>query len=169
MPRELILVPGDLVGGATPIAPGYQKGYTPAHMRQWAADLDQHYRMSEHGANVPRTPELAHVDRTLFDPTNGDRIRGDLLPSGRVELTIGRHRAHYIAERGDTPIPIWVSSPDQRELDSFAQRCDQGFARQRPGLANRPYELGRTAPDVRPTGERLEVTRERSVFRGERG
>jgi len=169
MQRELILVPSAFVGGATPIGPGYPKGYTPTHMRQWAADLDQHYRISEQGTNVSRTPELVRVDRALFDPASGDRIRGDLLPDGRVALANGRHRAHYIAERGDTPIPVWVSHPDQRELDAFARRCDAILAQQRPALVNRPHDPGRTAPQVRPAGDRLEVMRERSVFRGERG
>jgi hypothetical protein len=169
MPRELILVPGSLVGGAMPIGPGYQKAHTPADMRRWAADLDRHYRLAELGVRGSRPPEIDRVDRALFDPQHGDRIRGDLLPDGRVVLANGRHRAYYIAERGDTPVPVWVSAPDQRDLDAFAVRCDRTIGRDRPVLANRPHELGRAAPDVRLVGERLEASRERQASRPERG
>src|ERR1700750_1582724 len=121
MARQLIFVPPGWVTGTQAIGPGYTKGSTPAQMRGWAGNLNTLNRVIDEDKALPpaqqrlnvwqqlppdqRPPvahELVELQRTLNDPGSG--IRGDLGPGDRVELAGGAHRAHYIAERGDTPV-----------------------------------------------------------------
>src|SRR5436305_5923995 len=109
MVRQLVLVPPSarLIRGAQPIGAGYPRDYTPAQMRAWADDLDRLYRAREQGRALdPRAPAVS--DKLLKDPDRG--IKGALLPDGTVDLRGGRHRAHYMMERGDVPVPVWVEA-----------------------------------------------------------
>jgi hypothetical protein len=205
MPRELVYIPDPrVVTGAGPIGPGYTKDNTPEDMRGWAADLESLYRTMEADSGLPpgsrrvdqlraadagrlssEARRLKDVDHRLMGTNRLERIEGDLGPDGRVELANGRHRAHYVFERGTTPVPVWVSSADQRELDGFRDACHSDVLRARPQLL--PEERRRLlggyasrvavdraledppAPMVRPFPERLEAERERGAFNRERG
>lgn len=162
VPRQLILIPRSQsrLVGATTIGPGYTKGYTPDEMRTWADDLDRCNRTSsaelERWQTIPAdqlTPEqrrtLAVRDKYFGDPQAG--IKGSLRPDERVELDGGRHRAGYILERGVDPVPVWVSAPEQRDLDAFSAQCER--------------ELQPVRPDAReePAGAAARFREERSV------
>jgi hypothetical protein len=54
-----------------------------------------------------------------------------------VELENGHHRVAYIQERGVDPVPVWVWSADQRELDRFSADCERELAR-RPAREQPP-------------------------------
>jgi hypothetical protein len=203
-PRTLILLPDPaFVSGTTPIQPGYTKQHSPVEMRTWAADLETLYRTIEGDRSLPpgqtriervrATPRehlsphaqrLKDLDRHLFGTDATERIEGTLGDDGRVEVDGGRHRAHYILERGGTPVPVWVTHPDAQALRTYRDACHAEVARRRPELRvpDRGRELapdiGRIAladapreasPVVRPHPEAIERERDRGVFRGERG
>lgn len=128
-------------------------------MRGWADDLQQRYGTSpkdlQRLSSAPpellteREKRILDVHAHLFnDPTTG--IKGSLGPDGSVDLEGGRHRARYLLERGVDPIPVWVSAPDQRQLDEFAARCGAELDRQklvsRSASPPRP-EATRTPPE----------------------
>jgi hypothetical protein len=135
MARRLIVIarPARRVVGATPIGPDYPRSYSASKMRRWAADLERLAAMS--ADELARLQALAPEDLTLeqrgvvdahaayfLDPSRG--IKGDLRDDGVIELSGGRHRAAYIAERGE-PMPVWVSCPDEHRLDDYAARCER--------------------------------------------
>ena len=211
MPRELILIPPKqtVFRNAEPIGQGYprQNTYTQQQMREWAQDASEVEQITREDRNLPggkRRMDLllakpaaqlsAHERRLLqahdhLYSSRGDAIRGDLLADGRVDLEGGKHRAHYLLERG-TPVPVWVSARDQAQLDRFRSLCED--TRQRELTAERAgrmavpeamrqrreaveRELGRVAveshpppPEYHPHGERAERSRDRGVFRPER-
>jgi hypothetical protein len=153
MPRELILVtdPRSRLDGSTLIEPGYPRDYTPAEMRTWAEDLERLYRTPpeevERWRSLPPealAPEqqraLTAHDKYFVEPDRG--IKGSLREDGTVELAGGRHRAGYLLERGTSPIPVWVTAPDQRQLDEFRQRCEVEPPRQRSTPERQPLERG---------------------------
>ena len=168
MPRELILVTrsASRLTAATTIEPGYSKGYTPDEMRMWADDLDRYYKTPPgEVARWQRTPadQLSHeqqrtlaVHDKLF--TEFDRgIKGELHDDGKIELTGGRHRAGYLLERGVDPVPVWVSAPDQRQLDELRAQCNRESSQVRSGSPPRVEPPARAA--------RAEQSRERSADR----
>src|SRR4051794_26313535 len=146
MPRELILVPPSrqLLPDAAPINGAYPRDYTPADMRAWAQDLDHLLRAMEADRTAPPPQRqlerwlatdraqlppdaqraVANYGKLMAEPDRG--IKGDLREDGSIELTGGRHRAHYIMERGSTPVPVWVSARDQEQLNRFREACRAG-------------------------------------------
>lgn len=130
MARRLILLDPSRLDGVTPIEPGYPRDYTAQDMRTWAADLERYFRtpaadLARWRAAPPETlaPEQRGVvrayDAYFVAPERG--IKGSLREDGKVELDGGRHRAAYLTERG-TPIPVWVSARDERQLDALSSR-----------------------------------------------
>lgn len=98
----------------------------------WADDLDRLYRTSPEDLNrwkeMPANQlsqeqrrTLAVRDKYFIQPELG--IKGSLRDDGKVELDGGRHRAGYLLERGVDPVPVWVSAPDQRQLDALEAQC----------------------------------------------
>src|SRR4051812_11281660 len=102
-----------LFAGLLPVRPGYPRPYTEADMRAWSDDLGRLYRMIEQDRRLPLgkrpldalldaprdrlTPQARRIvdahRQLLTAPQTA--IKGDLRPDGRVELSGGRHRAHY--------------------------------------------------------------------------
>jgi hypothetical protein len=187
-----VFIPPDrgVVTGTVAVDPGYSKPHTAADMREWADGLSRFYATFETDPQrverllaTPRnqlTPEArAVVDahrQFLTEPACG--MTGSLRPDGTVEMDTGRHRAHYLIERGTDPLPVWVSSPDEQSLRRFRHACHSEVARTRPSIARSPErELGRLAvtapeperlPEIHIATERKERTRERGVWRPER-
>jgi hypothetical protein len=133
MARRLILIdePRRVLDGATPIEPGYPRDYSPDEMRSWATDLERYYRtpvedLARWRAAPPESlaPEQQRVvavyDKFFVASERG--IKGTLREDGKVELRGGRHRAAYLMERGTTPIPVWVTARDERQLDELGRR-----------------------------------------------
>lgn len=153
MARSLILVPAFRMVGATAIDERYPRSYTPDDMRRWAADLHRALAVDPTELDAwralspdERSPEQAGAvqahDRFLGDPADG--IKGSLREDGRVDLDGGRHRAHYIADRADALVPIWVSAPSARSLDDFAADCRSHTALDAPSREQRARERTRS-------------------------
>lgn len=171
----LILIPtgprGDqVVTGARPVGPGYPRPYRPEDFRAWAAELDSiHDSLAADPSGgltrrlLDEDPALRHTYQRLFgDPSDG--IKGDLVHEGgdfRVDLSNGRHRAHYQMERGSGYTPVWVRSSDPAALDAFRRSCAASMRQADPRLAE-AYERGAdrlAAPrteHVREPADRLE-------------
>jgi hypothetical protein len=145
MPRNLVLIPRSesRLSGTTRIDSGYAKGYTPEEMRRWAEDAERLRKTSpadiERWCSTPPeqlTPEqqrLTRVHKELY--TEHQRgIHGCLRDDGTVELDGGRHRAAYMAERGEA-VPVWVWSDDSRKLDAFQADCARELGREDPERA----------------------------------
>ena len=169
MAGSLVLVPASrgAVAGATPVGPGYPRSCTPQEMRRWSADLDRLYRVVEADRALPAgqrrldawlatprdqlTPDARGVvdaHRTFIaDPSTG--LKGSLRDDGVVELAGGRHRAHYLMERGTDPLPVWVTSSDAARLEAFRKDCHASVARTRPDLLSPDRAEARTrTPDA---------------------
>lgn len=139
MPRALVFVPAQsgMLVGSTPIGPGYPRSHRPDDMRQWANGLERLYRDIEargDGSAAGRTAQDAHR-HFLSEPAAG--IKGSLRDDGRVVLDGGRHRAHYLLERGTDPVPVWVSARDSDALARFQGDCHAVVDRYRPDLLHR--------------------------------
>jgi hypothetical protein len=152
----LVLVPPSrgLLAGSTPIGAGYPRDYTPQQMRAWSDDLARLYRTAEADRARPAgqrrldvwratprdqlSPDARRVvelhDKLFVSADRG--IKGSLRPDGSVELDGGRHRAHYLLERGTEPVPVWVRSSDPQQVEDFRARCHAEVARSRPELMN---------------------------------
>jgi hypothetical protein len=166
--RALVLVPPSLplLQGSSAIGSSYPRTYRDADMRAWADDLATLYRVVEEDRSLPpkdrrlerwlATPRdllpdanaraVVDVHRQLMgDPASG--IKGSLRSDGRIELDGGRHRAHYILERGDTPVPVWVSASDPVRLEQLRHACHSEIDRRRPALLN-PDRVADLAADV---------------------
>ena len=141
MARRLILIdsPRRLLDGATPIERGYPRGYTPDEMRSWAADLERYYpppaaelarwRSAPSETLTPDERRVVTVYEKYFVAAERG-IKGTLRDDGKIELSGGRHRAAYLMEQGTTPIPVWVSAREERELDALEGR-GRGHTRNR--------------------------------------
>jgi hypothetical protein len=164
MARRLVLIPypSERVVGATRIEPGYPRQYTPDEMRGWANDLKRSYATSPDelqrlGSAPPQL--LTDEQRRILDVHNhlfndaSTGIKGSLRPDGRVELDGGRHRAGYLLEQGINPMPVWVSAPDQRQLDDFTSRCQEDLARQQLA-ARSTLATSQSAARTPPVAER---------------
>lgn len=163
MPRELIHVTrsASRLTDTTTIEPGYPKPYSAEEMRTWADDLDRLHKTSaadlERWQSMPAEQLAAEQRRTLAvrDNLMTDHERGicgSLGPDGRIELDKGRHRAGYMIERGVDPIPVWVSAPDQRQLDALRAQCE----RERPPLRTEQAARAEPPPRVAAADERRE-------------
>jgi hypothetical protein len=164
MARRLVLIPypSERVVGATRIEPGYPRQYTPDEMRAWANDLKQSYATSPDelqrlGSAPPQL--LTDEQRRILDVHNhlfndaSTGIKGSLRPDGRVELDGGRHRAGYLLEQGINPMPVWVSAPDQRQLDDFTSRCQGDLVKQQLA-ARSTLATSQSAARIPPVAER---------------
>jgi hypothetical protein len=131
-------------------------------MRAWADDLDRFYRAAEQDPALARQwlstprdqlPPDARAAADAYRAFTSDFSRGikaDLRSDGKLELTGGTHRAHYLVERGTNPIPVWVAHHDVHELARFKRDCEALVARSRPGMVDRAREAAPTARS--PTG-----------------
>lgn len=142
--------------GATRIEPGYPKDYTPEQMRGWAEDVDHLNRVSP--AELDRwqmlapeqlTPEQRRVlvARDTYYGDSDARLKGSLREDGTVEMDNGSHRVWYMQERGVDPIPVWVSSPDERRLDRFSEQCERELQQTREAAPARVDPPPRTSMD----------------------
>jgi len=165
VPRALVLIPPSraLFHGALPVGPGYPRPYSDAEMRAWSDDLGRLYRTIERDRG--RQPGQRRLDALLAAPRDrlgreergvvdahrqllaaaDQGIKGDLRTDGRVELSGGRHRAHYVLERQSDPVPVWVSCRESGTLERFRSACQRAVERSRPDLR---------LPDRAPTPER---------------
>jgi hypothetical protein len=161
MARRCILIPrpDTRLRGSTTIEPGYPKPYTPEQMREWADDLDRYNRTPPADrdrwralADDQLTPDQRRVvavhDTYFTEASRG--IKGSLRDDGTVELDGGRHRAGYMLERDVDPIPVWVSAPDERQLDAFEAQCNRELPRARNEAAAREQPPSRVALDREP-------------------
>ncbi len=157
MAGRLILVPPSrtLMPDAEPIGPGYPRDYTPEDMRRWADDLAHLYRVAEADGRMPADDRrvVETRDKLMTEAHRG--IKGSLRDDGTIDLTGGRHRAHYIIERGTDPVPVWVTARDPAALERFSEDCRTSLQRSRPDLAR---------SSLQPEDTR---SRERSVSRVE--
>jgi hypothetical protein len=171
MPRSLVLVPPfpQLFAGTTPVGPGYPRTYTPQEMRAWAVGAERLDRVMDADRSLPAGQR--RLDRWLATPRDqlpadaraavdafrklhadpGAGIRGTLRSDGKVELEGGRHRAHYLVERGASPVPVWVDCPDAARLEHYRRQCDAHVARLRDNRRDRRNvdapRIGRVALD----------------------
>ena len=191
MAGKLILVPPSraLLPDAEPIGAGYPRDYTPDEMRRWADDLDQLYKVAEEDRSLPpgerRLDRWAAADRSQlpddarrvmdahdkFLADSGPGIKGALREDGTVELYGGKHRAHYIMERGGEPVPVWVSSRDPAALERFEEGSRVALESSRPELAQTDLVTasGTRQPPARAPSDRTTAAPERAASRDEGG
>lgn len=155
MPRQLILIPPNVpLAGTLAIGPGYPKPYTGQQMREWADAAARLRQIAEEDRELPagqrRIDRWHATPRDQLDPEakrvleahsrltaqGAHGIRGALRPDGTIDLSDGRHRAHYMREKGE-PVPVWVDAPDQQQLERLKRDCKDQLARERKTRGDR--------------------------------